>query len=287
VKSFAAGSAALAAPPAPVASVALALSPPDALPALPPSAFPYLDLEPLPDFAQQGPVEKEPLRSIRRKTAHKMVTSALLVPHVAHMDEADVTDLDTLRKKERERRKGGPGEKLTLLPFVARAVLAGLRRYPMFNASVDPFREEIIYKKFYNLGVAVDSGRGLVVPVVHGADRLSILELSAKVEDLSARAREAKLDVAELRGGTFTLTNIGALGGTSSVPIINYPEVAILALARVQEKPVVRDGQIVVRRILPLTLSFDHRIADGADAARFVNEVVRLLSDPGALLLDG
>jgi pyruvate dehydrogenase E2 component (dihydrolipoamide acetyltransferase) len=253
----------------------------------PASSIPLLELEALPDFESFGPVEREPLRSIRRKTARKMVTSATLVPHVAHMDEADVTELEELRRRERARREGRPGGRLTLLAFVARAVTAGLRRFPMFNASVDAFREEIATKKYYNLGVAVDSGKGLVVPVIPGADRMSIVELSAAIEAAAGKAREGKLDVSDLRGGTFTITNIGAIGGTGMVPIINYPEVAILGLARVQEKPVVRDGQVVVRRILPLTLAFDHRIADGADAARFVNEVVRLLADPAALLLEG
>ena len=173
------------------------------------------------------------------------------------------------------------------MAFVIKAVTAGLRATPAFNASLDPFREEIATKRYYNLGVAVDSGKGLVVPVVRGADRMSILEVSAAIEQAAGKAREGKLDVNDLRGGTFTITNIGAIGGTGMVPIINYPEVAILGLARVQEKPVVRAGQIVVRRILPLTLAFDHRIADGADAARFVNEVVRLLADPAAMLLEG
>ena len=288
VKSFAAGARTDAARPAPSSTSSRAPSAPStASSASSASSIPLLDLEPLPDFEAFGPVEREPLRSIRRKTARKMVTSAILVPHVAHMDEADVTELEELRKRERERREGRPGGKLTLLAFVARAVIAGLRRYPMFNASVDPFREEIVTKRYYNLGVAVDSGKGLVVPVVRGADRLSILEVSAAIEQAAGKAREGKLDVSDLRGGTFTITNIGAIGGTGMVPIINYPEVAILGLARVQEKPVVRDGQIVVRRILALTLAFDHRIADGADAARFVNEVVRLLADPAALLLEG
>jgi len=250
-------------------------------------SIPLLDLEPLPDFAAFGPVEREPLRSIRRKTARRMVTSATLVPHVAHMDEADVTELEELRRRERERRAGRPGGKLTVLAFVVRAVLAGLRRFPMFNGSVDPFREEIITKRYWNIGVAVDSGKGLVVPVIRGADRMSIVEVSTAIEEEAAKAREGKLEVSDLRGGTFTITNIGAIGGTGMVPIINYPEVAILGLARVQERPAVREGKIVVRKILPLTLAFDHRIADGADAARFVNEIVRLLGDPAALLLEG
>jgi len=250
------------------------------------SAIPFLDLEPLPDFSQWGPVDVEPLRSIRRKVAHKMVTSMVLVPHVAHMDEADVTVLEEFRKKERERRTGQPGGKLTLLPFIVKAVTAGLRAAPSFNASLDPFREEIVYKKYYNIGIAVDTGRGLVVPVVRGTACKSIAQISADIEALAERARQGELAVEEMRGGTFTITNVGPLGGTALIPTINYPEVAILGMGKVQEKPVVRDGQIVIRKMLPLTLAFDHRIADGADAARFVTELIRQLSDPNLLLLE-
>jgi pyruvate dehydrogenase E2 component (dihydrolipoamide acetyltransferase) len=248
--------------------------------------IPFLDIEPLPDFAEWGPVEKEPLRSIRRKVARKMVTSMTLVPHVAHMDDADVTLLEQFRLRERERRSGQPGGHLTLLSFVIKAVTAGLEAAPAFNASLDFFNEEIVYKKYYNIGIAVDTGHGLIVPVIRDADRKSILRISAEIEDIAKRAREGTVEVAELRGGTFTITNVGPLGGTALIPTINYPEVAILGMGRVQEKPVVRDGQIVIRKILPLTLAFDHRIADGADAARFVSEMVRQLSDPNLLLLE-
>jgi len=251
------------------------------------SAIPFLDLEPLPDFAQWGEVEIEPLRSIRRKVAHKMTTAKILVPHVAHMDEADVTELEAFRVKERQRRPSTePGGHLTLLAFVIKAVTSGLRAAPSFNASLEPFREEIIYKKYYNIGVAADTGRGLVVPVIRDTDRKSIIRIAADIEQLVQRAREGKLDPEQMRGGTFTITNVGPLGGTALIPAINYPEVAILGMGKVQEKPVVRDGQIVIRKILPLTLAFDHRIADGADAARFVSELVRHLSDPNLLLLE-
>jgi pyruvate dehydrogenase E2 component (dihydrolipoamide acetyltransferase) len=250
------------------------------------AAIPFLDIEPLPDFQKWGPVEKEPLRSIRRKVARKMVTSMVLVPHVAHMDDADVTLLEEFRQREKERRTGQPGGRLTLLPFVVKAVTSGVKAAPAFNASLDPFNEEIIYKKYYNIGVAVDTGRGLIVPVIRDTDRKSILQISAEIDEVAARAREGTLSVEDLRGGTFTITNVGPLGGTALIPTINYPEVAILGMGRAQEKPVVVDGKIAIRRILPLTLAFDHRIADGADAARFVSEMVRQLSDPNLLLLE-
>ncbi|MHB8078218.1 MAG: dihydrolipoamide acetyltransferase family protein [Candidatus Krumholzibacteriia bacterium] len=250
------------------------------------ATIPLLDIEPLPDFAQWGAVEIEPLRSIRRRVARKMVTSMILVPHVAHMDEADVTLLEEFRQREKSRRAGQPGGRLTLLSFVVKAVTAGLRATPSFNASLDPFREEIIYKKYYNIGFAADTGKGLVVPVIKETDRKSIMQIAESIGTLAQKARDGKLAVDDLRGGTFTITNIGPLGGTALIPAINYPEVAILGMGRVQEKPVVRDGQIVIRRMLPLTLAFDHRIADGADAARFVTEMVRQLSDPHLLLLE-
>jgi pyruvate dehydrogenase E2 component (dihydrolipoamide acetyltransferase) len=250
------------------------------------ATIPFLELEPLPDFSADGPVEIEQLRSIRRKVARKMVTSMALVPHVAHMDEADVTELDAFRVRERERRGDGAGGRLTLLAFVMKAVTAGLRTTPAFNASLDPFKEEIIYKKYYNIGFAADTGRGLVVPVINDTDRKSIVQLADEVYEKAVAAREGRLPPENMRGGTFTITNIGPLGGTALMPTINYPEVAILAMGKVQEKPVVRDGQIVIRKMLPLTLAFDHRIADGADAARFVAELVRQLSDPNLLLLE-
>jgi pyruvate dehydrogenase E2 component (dihydrolipoamide acetyltransferase) len=250
------------------------------------ATIPFLEIEPMPDFSSDGPVEIEALRSIRRKVARKMVTSMSLVPHVAHMDDADVTELDKFRIREKERRAGGAGAKLTLLAFVIKAITAGLKAAPAFNASLDPFREEIIYKKYYNIGFAADTGRGLVVPVVKDTNNKSIIQIADDIFEKATLAREGKLPPEDMRGGTFTITNVGPLGGTALLPTINYPEVAILGMGKVQEKPVVREGEIVIRKILPLTLAFDHRIADGADAARFVAELVRQLSDPNLLLLE-
>jgi pyruvate dehydrogenase E2 component (dihydrolipoamide acetyltransferase) len=250
------------------------------------STIPLLDIEPLPDFSKDGPVEIEALRSIRRKVAHKMVTSMIMIPHVSHMDEADVTLLEEFRLKERSKREGQSGGKLTLLAFVIRAVTFGLKAAKSFNASFDPFKGEIIYKKYYNIGFAVDTGKGLMVPVIKNADQKSIIQIAAEIEKLVDDARNGTIEYDDLHGGTFTITNIGPLGGTALLATINYPEVAILAMGAVQEKPVVRDGEIVIRKILPLTFAFDHRIADGADAARFVAEMARKLSDPGLLLLE-
>jgi len=250
------------------------------------SGIPFFELEPLPDFEQWGPVEKTPLRSIRRRVARKMTTSMVMVPHVAHMDEADVTGLEAFRRRERDRSKGGAGLRLTLLPFVLKAVAEGLKGAPALNASLDPFREELIFKKYYHIGIAVDTDKGLMVPVIRDTDRRSVREIAHEIERLVGEARSGSVAVGDLRGGTFSVTNLGPLGGTGAIPTINYPEVAILAMGRVHEKPVVRDGQIVVRAILPLTLAFDHRVIDGADAARFVSALVNRLSDPLTLLLD-
>jgi pyruvate dehydrogenase E2 component (dihydrolipoamide acetyltransferase) len=249
-------------------------------------AIPFLDLQPMPDFSAEGPIEVEALRSIRRKVARKMVTSMTVVPHVAHMDEADVTELDAFRRQERDRRGSGSGSRLTLMAFVMKAVTAGLKTTSAFNASLDPFREEIIYKHYYNVGFAADTERGLVVPVIKDTDQKSIVRIADEIYEKATQARDGVLPANDMRGGTFTITNVGALGGTGMFPTINYPQVAILGMSRVQEKPVVRDGAIVIRKILPLTLTFDHRVADGAEAARFVSGLVRQLSDPNSLLLE-
>jgi len=248
------------------------------------TGIPFFGLDAPPDFAQWGPIESEPIRSIRRKVAQKMVTSMTVVPHVAHMDEADVTALDAFRRESNAQRDDGV--KLTLLAFVMRAAVAQLRQAPQFNASIDPVAQEIVYKKYYNVGFAADTPRGLVVPVVEGADRMSIVEIGAAIAQLAEKARNGTLDVSEMRGGTFTVTNVGSLGGTAVIPTINYPEAAILGLGKAADKPVVRNGEIVVRKMLPMTLAFDHRLIDGADAARFVTGLVGKLSDPNRLLLE-
>ncbi len=258
--------------------------PADFVPAGGQGPIPLLDLEPLPDFTEFGPVETEPLRSIRRKVARKMVTSMVLVPHVCHMDEADVTDLDAAMRRERERLVD-TGASLSLLAFAMKAVTVCLKKFPSFNASLDPFKGELIYKKYYNLGFAADTDRGLVVPVLKEADRKNVMEISEGIRELAVGARDGSIAVEDFRGGTFTVSNIGSLGGTGLAPTINYPEVAILGMGRMQEKPVVRDGAVVIRKMLPLSLAFDHRIADGADAARFMNELVQCLSDPVTLLV--
>ena len=243
-----------------------------------------LEPPPLPKFEQWGPVERQPLSHLRRTIAERMVLSAALIPHVTHFDRADITELDALIRRNldaaRER-----GVTLTLTSFLLRAAALALRDHPQFNASLDAAAGELIVKGYHHLGVAVATGRGLIVPVLRDVDRKPVLELARELAALAQRVREGKATLDDLRGGTFTITNIGALGGTGAIPIINYPEVAILGVARGREEAVVRDGQIVARLMLPLSLTFDHRVADGADGARFAADIVRRLEHPDQLLL--
>ncbi len=242
-----------------------------------------LEAPPLPRFEQWGPVERAPLSHLRRTIALRMTLSATLVPHVTHFDRADITDLDAIitRNLEAARAKGVT---LTLTSFLLKATALALLRHPTFNASLDPGAGEIVLKRYYNLGVAVATERGLIVPVLREIDRKPVLEIARELVALAQRVRDGKATLDDLRGGTFTITNIGVLGGTAAIPIINYPEVAILAVARARQEAVVRQGQIVPRLLLPLTLTFDHRIADGADGARFATEIVELLEAPERLL---
>lgn len=239
----------------------------------------------LPDFSQWGPVEHVTLSATRRQIARKMVHSLFTAPHAAALDEADVTDLEAFRKQAQERLQDRHLH-LTLLPFVMKATVGGLKQFPALNASLDDEKQELILKRYYHFGIAVDTERGLIVPVIRDVDRKSLIDLAAELGDKIQRTREGRISLDELRGGTFTLTNAGAIGGHAFIPIINYPEVAILGIGRAQPKPVVRDGQIVVRTMLPLSIAFDHRVIDGADVVRFLTLVMQLLADPMQLLLD-
>src|SRR5258705_58888 len=257
----------------------------DAAPTGPPRPLAAIGLEPppLPRFEQWGPVERAPLSHLRRTIAERMTLSATLIPHVTHFDRADITDLDAIitRNLEPARAKGVT---LTLTSFLLKLAALALARHPTFNASLDPGPGEMVLKRYYNLGVAVATERGLIVPVLREIDRKPVLEIARELAALAQRVRDGKATLDDLRGGTFTITNIGALGGTAAIPIINYPQVAILAVARARQEAVVRQGPIVPPLMLPLTLTFDHRIADGADGARFASEIVQLLEAPERLL---
>lgn len=239
----------------------------------------------LPDFTRFGPVERQPLRSLRRKIAQNMTLSWTHVPHVAHFDEIDITDIEKYRQRH-EKDVAAAGGRLTLTVLTLKALVAALRKYPQFNSSLDENTSEIVYKQYYNIGVAVATERGLIVPVIKNVDQKSILDLCVELSELAAKTRDGKIELDRLQGGTFTVTNIGAIGGTGMFPMVNYPEVAIFGMAKAKEMPVVRDGQILVRTILNCTLSFDHRVADGAEAARFVACLRECLEDPFKLLLE-
>ncbi len=232
-----------------------------------------------------GYVDRIPLRGVRRSIAKAMVKSKYTAPHVTTIDEADVTALWKIREKEKKVAEK-KGIKLTILPFIIKAVIAGLIEHPYLNATLDDENEEIILKKYFNIGVATDTPEGLMVPVVKNAKDKSILQIAEELTQLVEKARNRTIDLADLKGGTFTLTNFGALGGIYGTPIINHPEVAILGVGKIKEMPVVRNGRMVVRKILPLSLSFDHRVVDGAEGARFLNTVIARLEDPDLILLE-
>jgi pyruvate dehydrogenase E2 component (dihydrolipoamide acetyltransferase) len=246
----------------------------------------HRELPALPRFEQWGPVEREPLRGVRRRSAEHLALAWSVIPHVTQHDEADITALEALRRRHQARVKEWGGE-LTLTVLLAKAAAVVLQAHPRFNASLDHQSSELVLKRYYHIGVAVDTEHGLVVPVLRDVDRKRVRDLAVELPRLAGRTRDGKATLEDLRGGTFTVTNTGALGGTGATPIINYPEVAILGVGRAREMPVVRDGQVVVRLILPLSLAFDHRVIDGMAAARFATDLVRLLQDPERLLLEG
>ena len=240
---------------------------------------------PLPRFEQWGPVERQPLSHLRRTIAQRMTLSASVIPHVTHFDRADITDVDAIIRRNLEAARER-GVTLTLTGFLLKATALALKAHEQFNASLDSAAGAMVLKRYYHLGVAVATERGLIVPVMRDVDKKPLLDVARELGALAQRVREGKATLEDLRGGTFTITNLGALGGTGAIPIINYPEVAILGVARAREEAVVRDGQIVPRLMLPLALPFDHRIADGADGARFAADIVRLLEHPEQLLLE-
>jgi len=232
-----------------------------------------------------GFIERVPLKGVRKVIAERM-KEASAVPHVTHMDEADVTELVQIREKEKLRLEK-EGVHLTYLPFVIKAVIHALKEHPYVNASLDDEHGEIILKKYYNIGIAVDTPDGLIVPVVKEADSKSIIDISKEIESLAEKANKRALDLADLKGGTFTITNIGVIGGLHATPIINYPEAAILALGRIRDELKLNSrGRLETRKILPVSLSFDHRILDGAEAARFVNRLKGHVENPSEILID-
>ncbi|MEK6839838.1 MAG: dihydrolipoamide acetyltransferase family protein, partial [Nanoarchaeota archaeon] len=238
-------------------------------------------------YDMYGYVEHIPLKGMRKTIAQNMVKSVVETASVTHTDEADVTDLAVVRDKEKIR-AAKDKIKLTYLPFVMKALIATLKKYPYLNSSLETDEEgsEIIIKKYYNIGIGVDTPDGLMVFVIKGADQKSMLDLAKEIEDLSEKARTRTIDIGDLKGGTFTITNYGSVGGLYGTPIINPGECAILGLGKIVERPRVVNGQIVIRKILPLSVTFDHRIVDGAEVAHFVNTLIEHLEDPDLLLIE-
>jgi len=230
------------------------------------------------DFSRWGPVTRQSLSPLRQVIARRMAESWLAVPRVTQFDEADITALNELRKKFSPSYEKN-GARLTLTPLLLKALVEVLKRHPLLNSSLDEAREELVLKHYYHIGLAVDTDAGLIVPVVRDVDRKSLVELAIEVEALAQKARDRKVSKEELRGGTFTVSNQGGIGGGAFTPIVNQPEVAILGLGRGALKPMVRDGQIQPRLMLPLALSYNHRVIDGAVAARFIVDLVKALEN--------
>jgi pyruvate dehydrogenase E2 component (dihydrolipoamide acetyltransferase) len=231
-----------------------------------------------------GPIRREQMSRMRKTIAANMARSVATIPHLTNFDDADVTELEHLRKASAAE-YAKSNLKLTALSFVIKAVSLSLRQHPAVNASVDMEKGEIVYKDYVNVGLAVDTPRGLVVPVLRDCDQLSIPQVAQAIADTAEKAKNAQYGIEDLRGGTFTISNLGAVGGAYSTPIINWPEVAILLVGRSRRMPVVHEDRIEPRLMMPLSLSYDHRVIDGALAARFLNEVIGYLESPGRLLL--
>ncbi len=237
------------------------------------------------DFEKYGPVRREPLKGIRKRIAEVMVRSFSTIPHVSHTDEVDVTDLFDVLKRQKPMAEQR-GIKLTITPFIAKAVVSALQAFPEVNSSLDEESGDLVYKDYFHLGIATDTDQGLMVPVVKDANKRSILQIAEEIQNLSTQARNREIDLEDLRGGTFTITNPGGIGGIHATPIIQHPQVAILGVMAARKKPVVKDDEIVVRTMMPLVVSFDHRILDGAVVARFLNHIIQLLQDPMRMLVD-
>ena len=240
----------------------------------------------LPDFAKWGEVAREPWTNVRRVTSEHLSYAWTTIPHVTQFDKADVTALEELRKKYKEQ-VAKAGGNLTVTAMLVRVLATAVQKFPQFNASLDPERGEIVYKKYVNIGVAVDTDRGLFVPVIRDANRKNITQIATELQELAQKARDRRLTVDDMSGGGISISNLGGIGGTAFTPIVNWPEVAILGVSRGTTEPVWLKDQFVPRQLLPLSLSYDHRVIDGADAMRFLRWVVEAIEQPFLLSLIG
>jgi pyruvate dehydrogenase E2 component (dihydrolipoamide acetyltransferase) len=249
-------------------------------------AVTHLKQPALPDFSKWGKIERVSMRGVRRKTAEHLLEAWNSIPHVTQNDKADITELEQLRTRFGPK-AAEAGGKMTVTAIALKVCASALKIFPQFNASIDMEKEEIVYKQFINIGVAVDTDRGLLVPVIRDVDKKNIVELAAELTGLSKKARDKKLAPADMEGGTFTITNLGGIGGTGFSPIVNYPEVAILGLSRSSIEPVWMNGKFEPRMVIPLSLSYDHRLIDGADAARFLRWIAEAFEQPFLLSVQG
>ncbi len=250
------------------------------------SATPHFAEPALPDFSKWGKIERVAMRGVRRKTAEHLREAWNTIPHVTQQDKADITELEQLRARFAPKAEEAGG-KMTVTAIALKVCASALKVFPQFNASIDMAKEEVVYKQYINIGVAVDTDRGLLVPVIRDVDKKNIVELAAELTQMSKKAKEKKLQPADMEGGTFTITNLGGIGGTGFSPIVNHPEVAILGLSRSSMEPVWMNGKFEARRVLPLSLSYDHRLIDGADAARFLRWIAEAFEQPFLLSVQG
>ena len=242
-------------------------------------------ISPLPDFSAWGPVERKPMNGVRRTTAHRLTQAWNTVPHVVQHDRADITSLESLRKRLSKQPEAASHAPVTLTAVLLKVVAAALKRFPQVNSSVDLAKEEIVYKQYIHIGIAVDTDRGLLVPVIRDVDKKDFFQLADETAQAAEKARTRKLSLDEMQGASFTVSNLGSLGGGAFSPIVNWPEVAILGVARARMEPVWSDGQFVPRLMMPLSLSYDHRVVDGADGVRFLRWVVEALEQPALIYL--
>ena len=269
----------------PAAGPAAAPSP-AAAPAAPAEAREPLLAIPRRDDAPGEQVEERvPLKGLRKVIAERMIESKTKAAHFAYVDECDMTELVRLRARLKPQAEKY-GVKLTYLPFIMKALVPCLKEFPLLNSTLDDEAGELVLKKYYNIGIATDTAQGLTVPVVKDCDRKSVLEIAAEITELTGRARAQRTKMEDIQDGTFTVTSTGNIGGLFATPIINHPEVAILGVPKIQQRPVVRDGEIVIRDMIHLAISLDHRVVDGAEGARFMNALIGYLSEPSRIFLE-
>lgn len=241
----------------------------------------------LPDFSKWGAIERKPMSGVRRTTAHRLTQAWNTVPHVFQHDRADITGVETLRKRLSKKSEAEGRAPITITAFLMKTLAAALKKFPQMNSSVDLATDEIIYKLYVHIGVAVDTDRGLLVPVVRDVDSKDIFQIADEISQAAEKARNRKLSLDDMQGGSITISNLGSLGGGAFTPIVNWPEVAILGVARARMEPVYSDGEFVARFLMPLTLSYDHRVIDGADGARILRWIVEAIEQPALMWLDG